>query len=81
MEREGITEVVIGSLDVVALYPSIDQEEGPKIVADEIRKSDLKYENVDMHLIGVYLGTMMNDSDLKKQPVVRGENQPYTPKN
>ena len=39
--EEGVTEVVIGSLDIVALYPSIYREEGPKIVAAEIIKSDL----------------------------------------
>ena len=51
----------------MVLYPSIDQDESPKIVADEIRKSDLDYDNMDMHLMGVYLGIMMNKSDLKKE--------------
>ena len=50
---------MVGSLDVVALYPSIDQLEGPKIVVQEIRSSGLKFEGVDMHLLGVYLGTLM----------------------
>ena len=38
----------------MALYPSIDQDQGPKIVANEIRNLDLNYDNVDMHLLGVY---------------------------
>ena len=29
-------DVVVGSMDVVALYPSIDQELGAKLVAEEL---------------------------------------------
>ena len=54
--REGnINNFVVGSLDVEALYPSIDQVQGPEIVAQEIIKSSLTFENVDEHLLGVYL--------------------------
>ena len=33
LREEKVTDVVVGSLDVEAQYPSIDQIEGPKIVA------------------------------------------------
>ena len=52
--KEGrISDFVVGSLDVEALYPSIDQIQGPKIVAEEVRKSTLKFEGVDDHLLGI----------------------------
>ena len=44
LEDLKVKELVIGSLDVEALYPSIDQQEGPKIVAQEIVKSKLRFE-------------------------------------
>ena len=57
----------MGLLDVIALYPSIDQAESPKILATEIRNSKLKFENVDMYLMAVYLGTQMSRDQLKKE--------------
>ena len=64
-----IQDAVVGSLDVIALYPSIDQVEGPKTVAQEIRKSHLKFENIDLHLLGVYLGTRLSKERLRKEGV------------
>ena len=49
----------MGSLDVEALYPSIDQVKGPRIVAEEVQRSPLKFEGLDTHLLGVYLGTVV----------------------
>ena len=44
LEAQDIKEIMIGSLDVEALYPSIDQKEGPRLVSEEVRKSKLKFE-------------------------------------
>ena len=60
LEREGIKEVMVGSLDVEALYPSIDQKEGPRIVAREVLKSNVDIGNINYHLAVVYLGTTMS---------------------
>ena len=54
LEREKVKDLMLGSLDVEALYPSIDQREGPRLVSEEVRKSQLKFENVDYHLAAVY---------------------------
>ena len=37
-------------MDVVALYPFIDQIESAKIVADAIIESEVKYTGVDMSM-------------------------------
>lgn len=59
--------IVVGSLDVEALYPLIDQVQGAKIVAEEIRKSPLKYEKLDEHLLGVYLAvTFIKERSIKE---------------
>ena len=60
LEKEGAREIMLGSLDVEALYPSIDQKEGPRIVAQEILKSKVKFENINYHLAVVYLGLVMD---------------------
>ena len=51
---------MVGSLDVEALYPSIDQKEGPRIVAEEVFKSKVQYKNIDYHLAAVYLAITMD---------------------
>ena len=61
---------MVGSLDVEALYPSIDQVQGPKIVVDKVRKSKLRFYNVDGHLLGVYLGTVVPKEQLKKEGIL-----------
>ena len=59
LEEDRVKKVMVGSLDVEALYPSIDQKEGPWIVANEVQKSKIQFENVNYHLSAVYLGTTM----------------------
>ena len=59
LEEGRIKDIVVGSLDVEALYPSIDQIQGPRIVAEEVMKSPLKFDNIDTHLLGVYLATVL----------------------
>ena len=50
---------MVGSLDVEALYPSIDQKGGPRLVSEEVLKSNLNFENINYHLAAVYLGSTM----------------------
>ena len=53
LEEEGAKEIMIGSLDVEALYPSIDQKIGLEIVTREVVRYDFEYENVDICLFWV----------------------------
>ena len=50
--------MAIRSMDVVALYPSLDQEESARIVAESIIESDVQYDGVDYDIAGVYLATV-----------------------
>ena len=48
-EGEPIEEgLCIGSLDVVSLYPSLDISQCAKICGEEIRASNLRFEEVNM---------------------------------
>ena len=48
-------DVTIGSLDVKALYPSLDIEFTVEIVSNEFYNSEVRIENVDYVELGLYL--------------------------
>ena len=59
LEERNCKEAMVGSMDVEALYPSIHQKEGAKIVAEKIIRSDVKYEGADIKKAAVYLAATM----------------------
>ena len=59
MKSDQVKDIDVGSMmDVVALYPSIDQEEATKVVAEEIVSRAVKYWDFDDKTAGINLGTM-----------------------
>ena len=58
LKKEGVSDLALGSMDVVALYLSLDQKRSAEIVAEAIMESDVKYCGVDMDMAGVYLATI-----------------------
>ena len=48
-------DTVIGSLDVKALYPSLDLDHTIETAAEEFRRSDVKIEGIDNEELGLYL--------------------------
>ena len=60
LREERVQELVIGSMDVRALYPSLDIEASARIVSEEIIKSEIEYRGVDIKLAGVYLATALS---------------------
>ena len=42
-----VSELMVGSMDVKSLYPSIDQRIGPELVAKEIMESSIEFESVN----------------------------------
>ena len=55
-------------MDIEALYPSIHQKDGPRIVAEEIIRSDLRYEGVDVRKAAIYLAATLS----KERQTVEG---------
>ena len=52
---------MIGSLDVKALYPSLDLDHTIEIAAEEFRKSDIEIEGIDDEELGLYLSLNRNE--------------------
>ena len=61
---------MVGSMDVEALYPSIHQQEGARIVAEEIVKSDIEYEGADIRKAAVYIAATMSKERQKKEGIL-----------
>ena len=53
----GFTDTMAGSLDVKALYPSLDQEESAEAVARFIRRTKVDIRGIDMRAVVVYLAS------------------------
>ena len=58
---------VMGSLDVDALYPSLDIEKCVSVIVDKLNESDLVFENVDWKEVGLYLRYHMNDEEIRME--------------
>ena len=55
LAEKGVKDISLGSMGVVVLYPSLDQEESARIVAESIMESEVDIEGVDLDIAGVYL--------------------------
>ena len=55
-----------GSLDVRALYPSLDQEGSARIVADFVKKTPTKIEGIDYQYAQIFIASNMDLHELKK---------------
>ena len=55
LRKSGSTNAMVGSLDVAALYPSIDQEQAADMVAMTIQESPVKMEGINLRCLQVYL--------------------------
>ena len=67
LQDEQVQDLMVGSLDVVALYPSIDQKVGARIVAEEMLRNGVRYRGVDIHKAVRYLAATMTDERIAKE--------------
>ena len=63
-------ETVIGSLDVKALYPSLDLDFTIEKVADEFLESEVKIDGVDDEELGLYLSLHRTVEQLREKGVL-----------
>ena len=61
---------VIGSLDVVALYPSLDLDFTIEKVAEEFHDSDVRIDGVDYEELGLYLSLHHNEAYLNNKGIL-----------
>ena len=61
--------LMVGSLDVEALYPSTDVHQASKIVKDRILKSPLKFENIDYRWALIYVALTQTPEEQSKSDI------------
>ena len=54
-----VESVVVGSIDVKALYPLLRIKAAARVVAEEIVKAEIDYQGVDYNAAGAYLATVL----------------------
>ena len=66
----GLTDTMAGSLDVKALYPSLDHEESAEAVARFIQKSKVRTHGIDWRAAVVYLASNMTEDRAKEEKLL-----------
>ena len=66
-ETVDLTHCIIGSMDVKALYPSIDIEFAVEKCVEMIVESKMNFENVNADELGLYLSLTVNRTELEKE--------------
>ena len=66
-EEEGWDDLVVGSMDVVALYPSIDQTQAAKVVARRYLESGIVTEDVNYRAASIYLAVNADRDELIRE--------------
>ena len=67
MKEAGSTKSMVGSLDVRALYPSLDQEGSADMVADMVARSKVRITGVDFRAAQVFLASNLDEDQVKKE--------------
>ena len=57
-------DIVVGSLDVKALYPSLDVDFTAEVVAKAFRESEYQVKGVDYTEVGLYLSLNLSENEL-----------------
>ena len=63
---------VIGSMDVEALYPSLDIDFTIDKVCELLYESSVEYEGLNLKELGLYLSLVMNDNELQEKEIHTG---------
>ena len=67
LNDEGIDDLdIVGSMDVEALYPSLDIDFTVEKVCEVLYESAVKFEGVDYKELGLYLSLVKNDDELRR---------------
>ena len=61
---------IIGSMDAVSLYPNLEVEKSAEIIKEETIKSNVNFENVDIHELGIYLWKNLPEAYIRENGYV-----------
>ena len=59
--NQNLPRRVVGSMDAISLYPSLEVERSAEIIKEEVMKSDVIFDNIDNHELGIYLKKNLSD--------------------
>ena len=68
--KEG-REIIITSMDVIALYPNLRIERCAEEVGREIQDTEVEYENVEYELGGKFIASNMTQADIDREGLTR----------
>ena len=60
-------DIIIGSLDVIKWYPSMELKRLIEIVMELMIEANLNIEEIDMEKLSIYIATNLNEEDIKKE--------------
>ena len=70
-ETVDLTNCIIGSMDVKALYPSIDIDFAVEKCVEMILQSSVSFENVNTDELGLYLSLTVDKMELEKENLMK----------
>ena len=69
LEQQKVEDCLVASMDVEALYPSIDQVAASKIVKEEYIRSDVEVKDVDWRMVALYLAVTVPEEELVREGI------------
>ena len=67
MKETKARNIMVGSLDVKALYPSLDQEGSARAVANFVKESPTEVKGIDWRSAQVFVASNMDEFELKRE--------------
>ena len=67
IHQAGAQDVMVGSLDVAALYSSLNQEQAAEMVSRMIEESPARLDGFDLRMAQVYLASNMTTDQIKRE--------------
>ena len=67
---EGLTSTMVGSLDVSALYPSLDHMGSAEAVERFVKRSRVEFKNVDWRAALVFLASSWTEKEVKSEKMM-----------
>ena len=67
IRKEGSTKVMVGSLDVRALYPSMDQDNSAEVVAQMVEETGVGFSSVNYHCVQTFVASNLTEEEVKSR--------------
>ena len=69
IKASGSRNTMVGSLDVKALYPSLDQDAAAEVVAQLVYESEVRFNGINWRCVQTFLASNHTEEELKQQGI------------